>query len=274
MQERNWFLLFKRLLCASMQLSFSVCMLISLEPVSGGEKVHKFLSGLKPELKKLCLVDPSHQDQIWAGCDYDKLVTFALTMDINLASIPNSSPQGTASAHDAAKPSAQKGIQKRKFAQMDDWRGPSGASGSRNQEKFQGWQVGVFKPSYSKMATFVKGSWYCQDQGYTPIDHHFRKCKAFEANGIEIAAPPPSTPPKARPARNPLVATKRLLRLSCSFRNTTATLAVLLLVCLHYACMLALCLHVACILLASLQHKLRVLFPFNCMRTYVTDYDL
>jgi hypothetical protein len=38
--------------------------LIASEPVSGGEKVHKFLSGLRPELKKLCLVDPSRQNQI------------------------------------------------------------------------------------------------------------------------------------------------------------------------------------------------------------------
>jgi hypothetical protein len=69
--------------------------LIASEPVSGGEKVHKFLSGLKPELKRLCLVDPSHQNQIWAGCDFEKLVTFALTMEHSLSSISAPSAQGT-----------------------------------------------------------------------------------------------------------------------------------------------------------------------------------
>jgi hypothetical protein len=82
--------------------------LIASEPVSGGEKVHKFLSGLKPELRKLCLVDPSRQNQIWAGCDFEKLVTFALTMEHSTSSLPSSSSPAIALAN-TAKSSMQQG---------------------------------------------------------------------------------------------------------------------------------------------------------------------
>jgi hypothetical protein len=109
MQVNNYLLLYKKAQCASMQLNLGDCTtLLLLSLYLGGEKVHKFLSGLKLMLKKynLCLVDPSHQNQVWAGCEFDKSVTFDLTMEYSLSSISAPSAQRRTLA-DLAKPLAQ-----------------------------------------------------------------------------------------------------------------------------------------------------------------------
>lgn len=57
------------------------------EPLSGADKIFKFIKGLKPNLQKACLVDPSNQNQIWKPQDFDKLISYALNLETGLSAL-------------------------------------------------------------------------------------------------------------------------------------------------------------------------------------------
>ena len=51
------------------------------QPLTGYDKVYGFIAGLKPDLRRLCMVNPSRQNQIWAAEDFDRLDSYALNIE-------------------------------------------------------------------------------------------------------------------------------------------------------------------------------------------------
>jgi hypothetical protein len=112
-----------------------------------------------------------------------------LTMENSLASIPTSTAQGSNVAN-AAKLSAQHGAGKRKLADLGEKSSTSGGAKRLATRQLPGWPDRVWKPSQAEMDKMVKGCFYCQKHGLTPIDHHYGKCthladaaKKFSAQG-------------------------------------------------------------------------------------------
>lgn len=63
----------------------NLCAEIVTLPMSVGDKIHRFIDGLKPEIRLKVAVDPLNDAQPWE--DFQRLVTYAVSVDANLQQV-------------------------------------------------------------------------------------------------------------------------------------------------------------------------------------------
>ena len=63
----------------------NLCAEIVTLPMSVGDKIHRFIGGLKPEIRLKVAVDPLNDARPWE--DFQKLVTYAVSVDSNLQQV-------------------------------------------------------------------------------------------------------------------------------------------------------------------------------------------
>ena len=150
-----------------------LCDAITSDPISGSEKVHKFWTGLKSNLQSAALTDPSNQNQIWKGEDFDRFVSFVLTLEQSL----NSSQMGF-------KPDESK---KRKFETVKA--APTTSAVPSNTGTLSGplrsWPLDLKPyPTKEQCKQWDGFCWYCKSKDRTPIQsrHPMRQCTEIIAD--------------------------------------------------------------------------------------------
>lgn len=126
---------------------------IQSEPLTGSDKVHRFLSGLKPELRRICMLDPSRQNQIWAAEDFEKLVSYALNIETSAYVQPTTDrPTGSPSAKKQKVENRPKPTQPVQPVQSGD---------GQSTAYLVGWPAEVDKPNKACRAAWKKKCWLC-----------------------------------------------------------------------------------------------------------------
>ena len=151
------------------------------QPVTGNDKVYRFIAGLKPDLRRLCMVDPSRQNQIWAAEDFDRLVSYALNIEASFdmqptaqLGSPNAKKQKVEQPSSSRVPNAGKVQPTQPIASSS---GPSDQN--RSSAYLPGWPRHLDKPNAEKRAAWKGKCWLCMSMGrpeHAAEKHLFSRC--------------------------------------------------------------------------------------------------
>ena len=145
---------------------------IQSDPLTGSNKVYRFWSGLKPELRRICMLDPSKQNQIWAAEDFDKLVSFALNIEQSVHLQPD---------RPTAAPTAKEQKLESPTKPTASASAPAPVNGKgkpSNAAYLVGWPQEIDKPNKATRGAWRGKCWLCMASNKEDKagDHSFKNC--------------------------------------------------------------------------------------------------
>jgi hypothetical protein len=128
----------------------NLCAEIITLPMSVGDKIHRFIAGLKPEIRLKVAVDPMNNAQPWE--DFQRLVTYAVSIDANLQQVRASLGEAPNKSIEKKNPTTKEGAggpikaKKKSLIKFDDGR----------------------EIDYKKVASLKKEGkcYYCEEKGH------------------------------------------------------------------------------------------------------------